>query len=185
MTHVTTAIIEKQLPYVEASPKDNGVIKLIVVRPKTNKRQILDSCFISYEKGMEGDNWTLGCWKTTEDGSPHPDVQIAITNYRIHEIFSNLDKDRALAGDNLFVDLDLSERNLKAGDRLALGSAIIKITSVPHNGCGKFKERFGIDALKFVNSPIGKQMHLRGIYAKVIQNGIVSVNDTIKKIEVT
>ena len=117
----------------------------------------------------------------TEEGKPHPDVQICIMNARTITLIAGEKEHWPPAGDNLFVDLDLSGENLPPGTRLALGTAIIQITDVPHNGCNKFIERYGVDACRFVNSRIGKEMHLRGIYAKVVQDGKISVNDTIRK----
>ena len=181
MPHVTAAEFQERLPEILNAPKDNGVLKMIVIRPVENERRILDSCELSAAKGIHGDNWADGCWKKLPDGSPHPDVQIALTNQRVMEAIASDPERRALAGDNLYVDLDLSEENLSPGDRLCVGSAILEITDTPHNGCGKFKQRFGGDALGFINSPLGKSFHLRGIYAKVVQDGVVSVGDLVTK----
>jgi len=181
MQYLSTSDIEKRLSYILESPKDQGALKMIVSRPKTNERRILDSSLISQERGVEGDNWSIGCWKSLPNGAPHPDVQITITNYRVLEVLAECDEKRALAGDNLYVDLDLSDRNLQTGDCLRIGDAVIEITSVPHNGCAKYKQRFGSDALAYVNSPRGKELHLRGIYAKVVRDGIIRSGDTIEK----
>ena len=94
-------------------------------------------------------------------------------------------KDRwPLAGDQLYIDLNLSDDNLPPGTRLAIGTAVIQVTALPHNGCHKFKARYGVEAMKFVNSPVGKQLHLRGIHAKVVQPGVVRVGDVARKIAV-
>ena len=88
-----------------------------------------------------------------------------------------------LAGDQLYIDLDLSYDNLPPGTRLDIGAAVIEITAQPHNGCGKFVERFGLDAMKFVNSEVGKAHNLRGIYAKVIKAGEIRSGDVVRKKE--
>jgi len=181
--HLTREELEAGLPHIEASPKDRGRLEAIVIRPSPNERESLSACEISAERGVHGDNWALGCWKTTEDGRPHPDVQVCIMNARVVQLVAQ-SKDRwALAGDNLFVDLDLTSDNLPPGQRLAIGETVIEITAEPHNGCKKFAERYGRDAVLFVNSAAGKQLHLRGIYAKVVKAGTISVGDPLTKID--
>ena len=118
----------------------------------------------------------------TVDGSPHPEMQINVMNVRVTALVAQQPDRWALAGDQLYVDLDLSAANLPPGTRLALGSAIIEVSAEPHTGCGQFVQRFGVDAQKFVNSPIGRQMNLRGINAKVVQSGIVCVGDIVRKV---
>jgi MOSC domain-containing protein YiiM len=109
-------------------------------------------------------------------------MQLNIMNARVIELLAQ-DKDRwALAGDQLFVDLDLSESNLPIGTRLSIGAAVIEVTPPPHTGCQKFSARFGPDAMMFVNSPEGKQLHLRGINAKIIKSGFIRVGDAVQKI---
>jgi MOSC domain-containing protein YiiM len=109
-------------------------------------------------------------------------MQLNIMNARAIALVAQ-DKDRwQLAGDQLFIDFDLSDENLPAGTRLALGSAVIEVTAQPHNGCKKFVARFGLDAMRFVNSPVGKQLHLRGINARVVQRGVIRVGCVVKKI---
>jgi MOSC domain-containing protein YiiM len=87
-----------------------------------------------------------------------------------------------LAGDQLFIDLDLSEENLPPGTQLAMGTAVIEVTAEPHTGCGKFIARFGVDAVKFVNSPIGQRLRLRGVNARVVRSGRIRVGDSIRKL---
>lgn len=182
MGALTTTEFEAQLPYILDAPRDKGALKMIVIRPQEDARQILPRCHLSAAGGAEGDSWAKGCWKTLPDGSPHPDVQLTLMNYRVLEVIEAEEERRALAGDNLCVDFDLSEANLKAGDRLSLGGAILEVTAEPHNGCRKFKERYGADVLKYVNSETGKTHHLRGIYVRVVQDGTVQVGDTIAKL---
>jgi MOSC domain-containing protein YiiM len=103
-------------------------------------------------------------------------------NARVIDLVAR-EKDRwSLAGDQLFIDLDVSAENLPPGTRLALGSAVIEVTNQPHTGCKKFAARFGLDALKFVNSPVGRQLQLRGVNARVRQAGVIRIGDLVKKL---
>jgi len=180
--HLTLDELNQGLQHILQSPQDHGLLKLIVIRPKTDERVSLQECELSPESGVHGDNWAKGCWLSLPDGSPDPNVQVTIMNSRAIELIAQ-DPDRwELAGDNLFVDLDLSEDNLPVGQQLTIGSALLEITAEPHNGCKKFVERFGEDAVRFVNSADGKKHHLRGIYAKIVQSGTVHVGNEAKKI---
>lgn len=167
---------------IRQSPADHGTLKAIVIRPEKNERDSLTQCRISPELGVHGDNWARGCWMSLPDGRPHPDVQIAITNARAIAMIAQNEVRWSLAGDNLYVDLDLSSDNLPCGQRLSLGESILEITEVAHNGCSKYSQRFGSDALKFVNSDVGKKLHLRGIYARVVQGGMIKVGDVVRKL---
>jgi len=183
MKFISKHQLKERLSYILNSPKDNGVLEMIVIRPVTNQRKILDFCRLSSAGGAEGDNWSGGCWKSLPDGRPHPDVQITLMNYRVLELIADTDERRALSGDNLCVDLDLSDENLRSGERLKVGDAVLEVTDVPHNGCKKFKERFGADALSCVNSKQGKSLHLRGVYVRVVVDGVVKKGDRVTKIE--
>lgn len=174
MTHLTTEEIEEGLSEVIESPKDNGVLHLIVRRPQEDEREVLETGELDVEKGLVGDDWL------TDDSNY--ETQLAIMNSRIVALLAQDENRRRLAGDQLFIDLNLTDENLPAGTRLEIGSAIIEVTPQPHNGCKKFVQRFGLDAMKFVNSPIGKHYHLRGIYAKVVQSGTIQQGDIVKKI---
>jgi MOSC domain-containing protein YiiM len=152
-----------------------------VIRPETDARVSLQHCELSPEGGVHGDNWAKGCWMSSPDGQPHPDVQVTIMNARTIALIAQDEARWPLAGDNLIVDLDLSKDNLPPGSRLSVGSALLEITDVPHKGCKKFVERFGVDATRFVNGREGLRLHLRGIYARIVEPGVVSVGDTIAK----
>ena len=170
------------IPEILKSPADRGEIKAIVIRPVSGERRDLDACDMSLAHGVHGDRWADGCWKTTEDGQPHPDVQIAIMNSRCIELIAGNRSNWPPAGDNLFVDLDLRPKNLAPGQRLKAGTAIIEITDTPHVGCKSFVERYGRDALIFVNTGIGRSYRLRGVYARVVKDGRVKVGDLLIKV---
>ena len=88
----------------------------------------------------------------------------------------------ALAGDQLYVDLDVSEANLPAGTRLAVGTAVTEISALPHTGCKKFVARFGLEAMLFVNAPDGRALRLRGVNARIVESGLVRPGDEIRKL---
>ena len=180
--HLSLDELQDGLPGILQSPKDRGVLRAIVIRPETDARVSLPQCQLSPEGGVHGDNWAQGCWMSLPDGRPHPDVQVTIMNARTIALIAQAEERWPLAGDNLFADLDLSGENLAAGTRLSVGSALLEITAVPHNGCKKFAGRFGLDATRFVNSRDGKRLHLRGIYARVVERGVVTVGDAIEKL---
>lgn len=180
--HLTTEQIESGIAHVEASPTDQGVLEMIVVRPRSNERIVLETAELSGKGGVHGDSWAKGCWRSLPDGSPDPDVQITLMNSRAIALLARSRSRWPLAGDQLFVDLDLSTDNLKPGDELSVGGARLRITEQPHNGCKKFRERFGSDALRYVNSELGRRLHLRGIYARVVRDGTIRVGDPIFKV---
>jgi MOSC domain-containing protein YiiM len=181
-THLSLDELRQGLDEIRQSPKDRGVLKAIVIRPETDARVSLQRCEVSPDGGVHGDNWAKGCWMSLPDGRPHPDVQVAIMNARTIALIAKEEARWPLAGDNLLVDLDLSEGNLPPGTRLSVGSALLEITDVPHKGCKKFAERFGVDATRFVNARDGLRLHLRGIYARIVEPGVVAVGDTVAKL---
>ena len=180
--HMTMAELEAGLDTIRQAPKDEGVIALIVRRPKVDAREVLEEGELDLVEGLVGDTWKVRASSRTPDGAAHPDMQLNVKNARVIALVAR-EKDRwPLAGDQLFIDMDVSSENLPPGTRLALGSAVIEVTDQPHTGCKKFEARFGLDALKFVNSPLGRQLHLRGVNAKVTQPGLIRVGDFVKKI---
>lgn len=180
--HLTTAELEAGLDAIRQSPKDEGVVALIVRRPQVDAREVLEEGELDLVEGLVGDSWKVRASTRTPDGSRHPDMQLNVMNARVIALVAQ-EKDRwPLAGDQLFIDMDVSQENLPPGTRLALGSAVIEVTDQPHTGCKKFSARFGLDALKLVNSPVGRQLQLRGVNAKVTQPGVIRVGDSVKKI---
>jgi hypothetical protein len=182
IVHLTTEELEAGLDHIRQSPKDVGVLELIVRRPQIDEREVLQEGQLDLVAGLVGDTWSSRGSSRTADGSSHPDMQLNVMNARAIALVAQ-DKDRwQLAGDQLFIDMDLSADNLPPGTRLAIGSAVIEVTDQPHTGCKKFVARFGLDAMKFVNSLVGKELHLRGINAKVVQPGVIRVGDLVRRI---
>ena len=174
MPNRTLAELEVALTSILASPQDAGHLELIVRRPAKGQREVIDEGQLSLEEGLCGD-----CWKTTDS---YIEAQIAIMNARSAAAIAG-DRSRwALAGDQLYIDMDLSETNLPAGTQLELGSAILEITAEPHTGCSKFAARFGVEAVKFVNSARGRELNLRGLNTRVIRAGIIRKGDFVRKI---
>lgn len=174
--------LEAGLDRIRQSPRNAGAVELIVRRPKPRERETLLEATLDLRAGLVGDDWSQLESRMTPDGSPHPDTQITVTNARVIALLAQ-SKDRwPLAGDQLYVDLDLSLDNLPAGTRLAIGAAVIEVTSPPHNGCKLFTQRYGVEATRFVNSPEGKALRLRGLNARVIQAGVVRVGDLARKV---
>lgn len=179
--HERIEALFEALDDIKGAPKDEGRVELIVIRPVTNARRVLDECHVSLAGGMEGDSWAKGCWKTLEDGSPHPDVQVALMNARCIRAIAGDPEFWPPAGDNLFVDLDLSEANLPVGTQLAIGDAVLQVTEVAHTACAKFSGRYGEDAFRFARDPECAGLKLRGIYARVVKDGLVKTGDLIRK----
>lgn len=182
LTYMPIEALEAGLENIRQSPKDLGRLELIVRRPQTLSRESLDEGQLDIVNGLVGDNWVTRPSSRTADGTPHPDMQITIMNTRLVALMAQEKSQWELAGDQLYIDLDLSADNLPPGTKLALGEAILEITDQPHTGCVKFSGHFGLDALKFISSPEGKALRLRGVYAKTIQPGIIRVGDLAKKI---
>ena len=150
---------------------------MIVSRPAVDERAVLDEGELIVGKGLAGDNYL----DRYGDDEPNPEAQLNLMNSRSVDLVADGERDRwPLAGDQFFVDLDLSESNVPAGTRLAIGGAVIEVSPKPHNGCAKFADRFGIDAARFVNTKDGTR--LRGINAMVIEPGVVRTGDTIEKL---
>lgn len=182
MQHIGLLEIEKRKDWLLAAPSDSGRVEMLVVRPAVNQRESLPRVMFSMQQGVVGDNWQAACWKKLADGRSDPEVQVAIMNARMIELLTDDKSQWPLAGDQLFVDFDLSVANLSVGDRLQVGAAILEITAEPHRGCGKFKRRFGEDALAYVNSTMGDAQRLRGVYARIVSTGEVAVGDCIRKV---
>ena len=166
MAHLDREQLAAGRDHVLASPSDSGTVEMIVARPAVDERTVLDEGELVVGKGLRGDNYE----ERYGDDEPDPEAQLNLMNARSVDLVADGDRERwPLAGDQFFVDFDLSEGNAPAGTRLAIGSAVIEVSPKPHNGCAKFADRFGIDAARFVNTQDGTR--LRGINAMVVQPG--------------
>ncbi len=180
--HPTETELAARLDYLRQAPASGSPVTLLLRRPTTDQRELLDEAELTPAAGLVGDRWAMTCSHRLPSGALNPDSQITLMSTRMLDL---LTPDRArwpLAGDNVLLDLDLSDTNLPVGQRLRLGTVVLEITERPHTGCAKFSKRFGPDALRFVNSPEGRKMRLRGVHAQVIQAGRVKVGDRAEKL---
>ena len=176
--HLTTDQIEAGIAEVLASPKKEGTLRMIVRRPKVNAREVIEAGTLDLEQGLIGDNWLKKGNRWRRGGDPKR--QITVMNWRFARLVAGGQDRVPLAGDQLFVDLDLSRENLPVGTRISVGEAVIEVTKPPHLGCKKFVERFGMDAMMFANSDFGRMHNLRGINAMVIESGDIAVGDALR-----
>jgi hypothetical protein len=180
--HLTRAELEAGLDSIREAPRDQGRLEMIVRRPRVGEREVIDQGELDIVVGLIGDSWKTRHNRHREDGVPDPQTQINIMGARAIALIAQEVSRWSLAGDQLFLDLNLGGDNLPPGTRLEVGSAILEVSAEPHTGCRKFVERFGVDAMKFVNSPTGRALCLRGINARVVRNGVVRVGDQARKI---
>ena len=180
--HLSIMELEAGMDNIRQSPKENGVLKMIVRRPAVDEREAISEGELNTTEGLEGDTWKTRGSSHTTDGSANVNSQITVMNARTIALLAQDEERWSLAGDQLYIDMDLSDENIPPGTSLAIGTAIIEVSAQPHSGCKKFSARFGVEAMKFVNSPEGKRLHLRGINTRVVQPGTIRVGDVIKKI---
>jgi len=181
--HLNSEELEQGLDHILQSPKDEGVLELIVRRPDEDQREVLAAGRLDTEQGLVGDNWLARGSRHTPDGAADPEMQLNIMNTRVVALVADDPDRRNLAGDQLYIDMDLGPENLPPGTQLELGEAIIEVTAPPHTGCKKFAARFGNDAVIFVNAGMGKKLNFRGICAKVVRTGDIKAGDIARKLQ--
>jgi hypothetical protein len=180
--YLETASLEAGLDHILDSPKDQGTVELIIRRPGVDQREEVEQAELDLSLGLIGDNWSVRETVSTPDGSPNPETQVTIMNSRVIGLVAQARDRWALAGDQFYVDLDLSPDNVPPGTRLQLGTAVVEVSEVPHRGCAKFSGRFGADALRFVNTGAGRDHSFRGINTLVVVPGTVRLGDQIHKL---
>jgi MOSC domain-containing protein YiiM len=182
LQYLDLATLEQGLDHIREAPADLGTLELIVRRPAVDEREVVTEVRVDTVDGLEGDTWCVRGSSRTTDGGPNPDAQLTLMNARAAAAIAG-ERDRwPLAGDQLYVDLDISVTNLPPGSRVQIGSAVIEFSESPHTGCAKFQSRYGNDSLRFVNSPVGRELRLRGANCRVVVPGVVQVGDTIRKL---
>jgi hypothetical protein len=175
--HVEAEQLEAGLAHVLDSPSELGTVELVVRRPAEGEREILDEGTLDVERGLLGDRW-----EPHADGDEGLSNQITLMNARLVDLVAG-DRERwALAGDQLYVDLDLRVENLPPGARLRVGSATLEVTDVPHTGCAKFTARFGSAATRFINAKPNRELRLRGMNTRIVDPGVVRPGDVIRKL---
>lgn len=182
MKHLRRPELEAGLDHIRASPADCGTLELIVRRPAENEREMLAEGLLDLAEGLVGDMWRRRGSRDRVEGSANLDRQITVMNARCAALVAQHPERWQLAGDQLYVDFDLSAANVPAGTRLRLGSAVIEATGEPHLGCGKFQRRYGWDAVLFVNSRTGRDLRLRGMSARVVSGGTIRTGDKVRKL---
>ena len=172
--------LEAGLASIVAAPKAEGTVELVVRRPAVGEREVLDEGVLDLEAGLVGDRW-----RPHRSGAGDDDgklAQITVMNARVIALVAGERERWPLAGDQLYVDLDLRPENLPPGTRLEVGSAVLEVTAIPHTGCAKFTERFGSSATRFVNGTTGRALRLRGMNTRVVEAGVVRPGDSIRKL---
>jgi MOSC domain-containing protein YiiM len=178
--YLSPAELEAGLPTVREAPRDVGVLELIVRRPAVEEREVVEEAELDLDHGLVGDNWHT---RGRSGGRPaNEKAQLTVTSSRATALVAGERERWPLAGDQLYVDFDLSAANVPPGTRLEIGSAVIEVTDDPHTGCKKYSARFGLDALIFANSVEGRSLNLRGINARIVQPGTVRVGDAVRKL---
>jgi len=181
MQHLSRESLAAGLEQIRDAPQDSGRLALIVRRPAVGERELPADAMLDQVTGLAGDNWLARGSTSTPDGSADRQRQVTVMNVRVAELVAGGTDRMPLAGDQLYIDLDLSVENLPPGSLLAVGQAVLQVSQAPHLGCAKFVERFGAEAMRFVNSRVGRQLRLRGMNACVLVPGTVRLGDLAVK----
>ena len=182
MDHVAELALDRHLDTIRRAPRDVATIELIVRRPGVDQREVVTEAVLDTVEGLVGDCWKARGSKSMPDGVANPESEVTLMSTRV---LAAIEADRSrwpLAGDQLYVDLDITIEHLPAGTQLAIGDAIVVISEKPHTGCAKFTERFGSEATRWVNSPTGRELRLRGMNVRVVQSGTIRTGDTVRRI---
>jgi MOSC domain-containing protein YiiM len=157
------------------APRDDGSVRLICVRKGGGIHETPGEIEITAHHGLQGDRWSQ------RDPHADPDGATAVTlmNVFVAELVGDGEQPLDAAGDNLLIDLDIGTDALPPGSRLTIGEAVLRVSEQPHTGCSTFRDKFGLDALRWVSTPDGRARRLRGVNCSVVRAGIVRVGDPI------
>jgi MOSC domain-containing protein YiiM len=172
--HLELSALDAGLDEIRQAPTDAGTVELVIRRPSVDEREVLTEAQIDTVAGIVGDRW--------RGTGADPDRQVTVMNARVVALLAQSRERWPLAGDQLYVDLDISDQNLPPGTRIQVGTAVLEVTAAPHRGCKKFAARYGLDALRFVNSEVGYALNLRGINTRVVEGGVVRPGDAVGKL---
>lgn len=170
--HLSYAELAAALPDLERTPRERGTVELIVRRPSSGQREVLEVGLLDVDEGLVGDRWARGKRRRVN--------QLTLINARLVALLAQSRDRWPLAGDQLYVDFDLSAEHVPPGTRIEIGGAQIEVSPEPHTGCRLFAERYGRDAQRFVGSEQGHALSLRGINAWVVKRGEVRVGDAVR-----
>jgi hypothetical protein len=186
MAHVGADELAAGLDTIRAAPAEAGTVEMIVRRPAVDEREVVEEGLLTADEGLQGDDWRARGSASTPDRAADANRQLTVMGSRVVDLLAGGDRAAwPLAGDQLYVDLDLGVANLPPGTRLGVGDAVIEVTEPAHTGCAKFSARFGSDALRFVNSPEGRALRLRGLNARVVRPGAVRRGDPVLRLPLT
>jgi hypothetical protein len=180
--HLAAPALDDGLAQVRLSPSDEGRVEMIVLRPAVDQREVVAEAVLDVDNGVVGDNWRTKGSTSTPDGAANPEAMVTVMNARFATLIAGDPNRRRLAGDQLFIDFDISSANLPTGSRVAIGDAVLEVSAKPHTGCQKFAARFGHEALRFVNSEVGRALNLRGLNTRVVAGGVVRTGDPVRKV---
>jgi hypothetical protein len=177
--HRSAAELDSMMDLILAAPKDAGPVEMIVRRPAENQREVIESGELTAAEGLVGDDWRS---RVEEGEDPYVEAQLTLMNARVADAVA-VTRDRwPLAGDQVYVDMDISKENLPPGTRLGIGDAVVEVSEQPHTGCAKFAGRFGKEALRWANIGEGRDRRFRGVYAFVVEDGVFKLGDKVTKL---
>ncbi len=182
MAYQTAEQLQAGMARVYETPRDEGAVRLVVRRPGRGEREILAQGQLDTEQGLVGDDWINRPGMKRDTPSPY--AQVTVMNARAAELVSGDPEPSTWAqcGDQLYIDLDLSEANMPAGTRIAIGEAELEVQAEPHTGCVQFRSWWGPDALRHISTKEGLSLRMRGANTRVIRSGAVRPGDVARKV---
>ncbi|MGY6533904.1 MAG: MOSC domain-containing protein [Pararhodobacter sp.] len=173
--------LDRALPFIAAAPRDDAPIDMLCLRPDFGERRFVSRIDVTREQGIPGERWGSHPWLRLADGRPHPGIQICILSRRVLDLVWRDRAGTVHPGDTFIVDMDLSEANLPAGQRLRAGSAVLEVSDIFNDACVKWKARYGAPTQEWVRAPENRALRLRGILCRVVVDGVITLGDRLSK----